>query len=209
MDFLGTLITLISIGAFAFFGYRLYLTLGRREGHMEPPPARKPAADPAIEAAPAGPAVAAGPAASGLEAIADADPRFDAAGFLEGARTAYRMVVSAFADGDKDALRPLLAASVFDRYVDAIDGRRARGETLKTEIDRLSGAEIVDAVMEAGSARIKVAFTADIATETRDREGVRIAGNIDQLSTVKEAWTFERRADSGDPNWALAGVATL
>lgn len=196
-------------GIAVFFAFRLFSVLGRQEGHMEPPPARErarpdlPAAD---QPSPLRPAYE-GPAAAGLEAIASADRRFDPAGFIDGARSAYEMIVLGFAKGDRATLQGLLAPKVLERYLAAIDAREARGETARTEIDAIRSAEIAAAELTNGIARVKVHFAAEIATETVDKDGVRVAGDFDQVNTVKEYWTFERDTANADPNWVLASVA--
>src|SRR6516165_9307084 len=50
---------------------------------------------------------------------------FDASHFIEGARTAFEMIVAAFAKGDKAELRPLLSDEIFQRFAMAIDERVA------------------------------------------------------------------------------------
>ncbi len=202
--------TLLSGVVAIFFAYRLYTVLGRREGHMEAPTPREKAAKPGEAGQPPGlrPAFE-GPAAAGLEAIAAVDPRFDPTAFLEGARSAYTMIVEAFAAGDRKTLEPLLAAKVLERYTTAIDQRADRGETVKTEIERIRSAEITEASLEGETARIKVRFIAEIATETRDADEVLIAGDLGHLSTVTEDWLFERRTDTGNPNWVLTRVAAV
>src|SRR5690606_26811700 len=46
--------------------------------------------------------------ASGLNAMADADSTFSPKSFLEGAKAAYEMIVTAFAEGDRKTLKNLL-----------------------------------------------------------------------------------------------------
>lgn len=202
--------TLFFAGIAVFIAFRLYTTLGRREGHMEPPStetmARQAVLDepqshlrPAFE----------GRAAVGLEAIAAADSAFHPDNFIAGARTAYKMIVEAFARGDISALRPLLADKVYQRYADAITGREARGETVRTEIERIKAAEITEASHADHLAKVKVSFEAEIATETLDKDGQRISGDLATLNTVRENWVFERRTDRSDPNWVLSGVAAV
>src|SRR5258708_5933471 len=84
-----------------------------------PPPPRPP------RAAPARPADA---VAAGLEKIRGVDPGFDPAQFLEGARSAFELVVGAFAAGDKTRLRPLLSDEVYTPFAAAIDERIAAEE---------------------------------------------------------------------------------
>ena len=182
----------------AFVLFRLYITLGRRTGAERPEPRPQPAqgelpielTSPAAALAPA----ATGPAGEGLLAIVRADPQFDVEHFLAGARSAYEIVVNAFAKGDREALRPLLAPRVFDSYVAAIAAREQKGET-GPELVRLKSGEIAEASMQGGIARVSVRFEAELA---EGAHGVRDA---------REKWTFEREIRSADPNWRLARVA--
>lgn len=200
--------TLIGGVAAIFFAYRLYTVLGRREGHMEAPaPRAKPAAASDSDKTPNLRPAFEGPAAAGLEAIAAVDARFDPASFKDGAQNAYVMIVEAFAAGDRKALEPLLAPNVLNRYTTAIDQRADRGETVRTDVERLKDVDIIEAGHADNTARIKVRFVAEIATETRDSDDVVVAGDIGRLATVTEDWVFERRTDRGDPNWVLTRVA--
>ncbi len=205
------LLTTLLFGAVAvFLAIRLYSVLGRREGHMEAPAPRdldagnplKP--DTASHLRPA----FEGPAAAGLEAIARADTSFDPDLFLDGARKAYDMIVQAFAKGDRDTLKGLLAPRVYDRYEAAIAQREVKGETVRTDIERIRKAEIIEAGHTDHVAMIKVHFDAEIATETLDADGKVVAGDFSRLATVHEDWVFERRTDTANPNWVLVRVAT-
>lgn len=204
------LTTLVFGGIAIFFAIRLYSVLGRHEGHMEPPTAPdRPGRLSQEDDKPAGglrPAFE-GPAAAGLESIAAADPGFDPRHFVDGAKSAYRMISEAFAKGDVEMLRGLLSDKVFQLYEKTIRDREERGETCKIEIERIAAADITDAAHDAGHAEVTVAFKAEIATETLDKEGGRVSGDLGQLSTVTENWKFRRDTRSSDPNWVLASVA--
>mgnify|MGYP002623008919 FL=1 len=182
-----------------FVLYRLYTTLGRRTGEERPPAARPapaqgelPTERPPRSSFP-GQNVS-GQAGEGMMAIVRADPNFDSEHFLSGARGAYEMIVGAFAKGDREALRGLLTPRVFDSYVAAIDAREQKGEP-GPELVRLKTAEIIDADLQADTARVTVRFEAELA---EGAHGVRDA---------REKWTFERDIRSSDPNWRLARVA--
>jgi predicted lipid-binding transport protein (Tim44 family) len=180
-----------------FVLFRLYVTLGRRTGAerpAEPQPAqgelpREPLGAPLKPAQTVG-----GPAGEGLMSIVRADPSFDVEHFLSGARGAYELIVGAFAKGDREALRGLLTARVFDSYSAAIAKREESGGQ-GPELVRLRSAEIVEADLSEDSARITVKFEAELA---EGAHGVRDA---------RERWTFERSIRSPDPNWLLARVA--
>src|SRR5205085_85123 len=54
--------------------------------------------------------------ATGLDAIAKEDPTFDAKHFVAGARAAYEMIVTAYAEGDRRNLKNLLSREVFEGF---------------------------------------------------------------------------------------------
>ncbi len=136
-----------------------------------------------------------GPAAAGMEAIASEDASFSPDDFLRGARKAYELIVTAFAEGDRDALRALVDQDVFEVYSDAISARQRDG-TEPMKLMRVRQARIVEASVDAGHmGRVLVSFESDLS----DGENVR---------TAKEIWTFKRPLRSEDPNWLLDEVAT-
>ena len=142
----------------------------------------------------------------GLDAIAAADPSFDGAPFVDGARSAYEMIVTSFARGDRDTLRSLLSPDVFDSFASAIGAREAQGETVETTFVSIDKTIIADAHLREGAAQITVRFTSKIITVTRDRAGGIVDGGVDKIVDVIDVWTFARQAGAKDPNWKL--VAT-
>jgi predicted lipid-binding transport protein (Tim44 family) len=205
----------------AFLGLRLYSVLGRRAEHEEEPiPGRLEGHPTAGGVRPAGPRPAEPqpanqanrpqqlPATSpgverGLREIAGADRRFDAFAFLEGARSAYRMILEAFWRGDRDELRQFCDEDVYRSFLSAIEAREAAGETLDNRLVRIEDATFVDAEFRAPFARITVRFRADIAAVTRDAEGHVVAGSLDDAVEAIDIWTFTRNVQSADPDWLL------
>ncbi len=142
----------------------------------------------------------------GLDAIAAADSSFDGGIFQNGARSAYELIVTSFARGDRDALRGLLAADVFDSFAAAISAREAQGETVETTFVSIDKATIADANLRDGAAQITMRFASKLITLTRDRAGAIIDGGTDKIMDVVDVWTFARQVSAKDPNWRL--VAT-
>jgi len=129
----------------AFLILRLRSVLGRRTGNerdRQDPFSTKPEAENDADnvvalpqrAKPTGDMEDAPPGsvAAGLTQIKLADPNFEEKYFANGSRAAFEMIVEAFARGDREALRPLLANEVYERFAGAIDSREARKETLET-----------------------------------------------------------------------------
>ena len=75
----------------------------------------------------------AGPVGRTMAAMQALDRRFDPALFLAGAEHAFRMIVEAFAAGDRDRLRPLLTADTFAAFEGVITARHEAGETQRTD----------------------------------------------------------------------------
>jgi predicted lipid-binding transport protein (Tim44 family) len=141
--------------------------------------------------------------ATGLDAIAAQDPSFDAQHFLAGARAAYEMVVTAFAEGDRRTLKNLLSREVFEGFEAAISERERRGEKVETHFVSLDTADVVGAEVRGKSAQVTVRFVSKLISVTRDGSGAVIDGNPEKVTDVTDVWTFARDLSSRDPNWKL------
>jgi predicted lipid-binding transport protein (Tim44 family) len=141
--------------------------------------------------------------AAGLDAIAATDPDFDAKHFIAGARAAYEMVVTAYAEGDRRTLKNLLSREVFEGFDAAITERERREEKVETRFVSLDTAEIVGAELRGKSAQITVRFISQLISVTRDKSGAVIDGNPEKVTEVTDVWTFARELSSRDPNWKL------
>ena len=149
----------------AFLGLRLYSVLGRRaEQEEEPVPQRFEADEPPAVRPAAMPAPVQPPRAAELEGvmpaveralreIAAADSKFNLAQFLEGAKGAYRMVLEAFWQGDRETLRELCDDDVYASFDAAITARDEAGETLDNRLVRIEDAKIDAAELVGKTAR--------------------------------------------------------
>jgi predicted lipid-binding transport protein (Tim44 family) len=145
---------------------------------------------------------------SALDRIAAADPGFSAPAFITGAKTAYELIITAFAAGNRDLLQSLLAKDVFDSFAAAISDREQRGDKVDTTFVSIDEAAITDADLRGKTAEITLRFAAQLITSTHDREGVLIEGSPDKVVEIKDVWTFMRDAGSRDPNWRLVATGT-
>lgn len=144
--------------------------------------------------------------APGVSRIRAADPSFDPAGFLGGARAAFEMIVGAFAAGDASALRPLLSDEVFENFNGAIKARAKANETLHTTLVGIKSAEVIDATLDGRTALVTVKFVSEQINVTKDSESRIIDGDPSTIATITDIWTFARNTRARDPNWTL--VAT-
>lgn len=141
-----------------------------------------------------------------LGRIIAGDPAFAPASFLSGAQVAYEMVVTAFAAGDRDTLRPLLSPEVLDGFDVAITEREKVGNAMTTTLIGIDKIAITDASMKGDTARVTVRINSQMITATTNQAGEFVDGDPNKVVDVVDVWTFERRTTAPDPNWML--VAT-
>jgi predicted lipid-binding transport protein (Tim44 family) len=153
--------------------------------------------------------VAAGsPVEQGLTQIKLADRNFDTKGFINGAKTAFEMIISAFSQGDSKTLRPLLSNDVFDDFSGAINAREERNETLEGTLVGISETDIIEAELQGKTAFVTVKFVSEQINITRDAQGEAVDAESGGVSTVTDIWTFARNTRSRDPNWTLVATGS-
>ena len=145
------------------------------------------------------------PVGQGLARVASAEPSFNPNAFLDGAEGAFRMIVGAFAQGDRGTLQTLLSEDTFAGFEGAITEREQAGETQRTEIRSMHEMVIEGAELRGTLAEVTVRFTSDQVNLTTARGGEIVAGS-DAITEVIDIWTFQRDLATDDPSWRL--VAT-
>lgn len=192
-----------------FLVFRLRSVLGRRTGleqRRELFPPKPPAAPAPAAVAPPRAINGSGAAPGGLNAIKAADPSFNEAAFLTGARSAFEIIVNGFAAGDSNALKPLLSKDVDERFAEAITARRAANEKLQTTLVAIKAADLGEATIEGNTALVTVKFVSDQTNVTRAADGKVVEGDPERVVEHVDFWTFARPLRTRDPNWTL--VAT-
>ena len=205
----------------AFLVLRLRGILGRRTGYERQTPPDLPNGPvpvpgmarpgPVVDAQPetATPARPlpdpASPVGVTLQRMQGVDPNFSPAHFLRGAEVAFRMIVDAFARGDRVALRPLLADSTYRSFEQAIGARETANETQRSELRNIERASIEEATLDGPGAVITVQFVSDQVAETLGADGKPVAG-ADAVAEITDVWTFERDLSQPDPAWRLSAA---
>jgi predicted lipid-binding transport protein (Tim44 family) len=223
--------TIIFLALAVFIFFRLRSVLGQRTGAERPPidpyagrdrasgdtsgkvvtlPTRQ-SEPPSIAPAPPaerwkGIAEAGTPVAAGLDAILARDTGFDAKHFVAGAKGAYEMIVSAFAEGDRKTLKQFLSKEVYDGFEGALREREQRGEKVETRFVSIDKADVIGAEVRGNMAQLTLRFVSQLISATRDRAGDVIEGSAERVTGMTDEWTFARDVTSRDPNWKL--VAT-
>ena len=209
------LFSLVLAGIALFFVFKLISVLGTRTGHEQHHEveglqrassngqeethhaAQNPLSEEPTQA----------PVSAAAEPLKTADPDFDEKAFLDGARSAYEMIVEAFAAGDVEDIRRFLAGSVFDAFRSALaqrdaDGLRNEFKFVGIEDASIQSAEYADDKMVA-----VVNFASNQVRATYNRDGDLIDGDPRRVDLVRDAWTFSRSAKAKDPNWTLVATS--
>ncbi len=235
MDF--TTIIFLAVAVVVFL--RLRNVLGRRTGNERPPfnpygRREAPASEPGdkvidLPSRRAPPREAAGPEATtasvderirtaapagsslheALKAVATADRSFEPDSFLAGAKGAYEMIVTAFAEGDRKTLKQLLSRDVYDGFVGAISEREGRNETIEFKFVGIDKAEITTAGVKGATVQVTVRFLSKLVSATHDKSGAVVDGDPTHVGDVTDIWTFEREANARDPNWKLVATESV
>jgi predicted lipid-binding transport protein (Tim44 family) len=227
--------TIIFLALAVFIFLRLRSVLGQRTGSERPPYDRAapnvvqrtqdnnvvPIPGAVIDQAPVVPSADVAPAdrwkgiaepgtplAAGLDAIAAQDSSFDPRHFISGARSAYEMIVLAFANGDRRALKDLLSSEVYDSFETVIKDREKHEQKTETRFVSIDKAELVGAEARDRAAQLTVRFVSQMISVTRDKTGAIVDGNPDKVADITDVWTFARDTSSRDPNWKLVGTGS-
>jgi predicted lipid-binding transport protein (Tim44 family) len=202
----------------AFLVLRLRSILGRRTGFERQTPPYQPQPEPA----PAGPVIEGqaepqAPAAARnipepdsavgqtLARMRSIDQDFDPSTFLDGAEKAFRMIVAAFAAGDRATLQNLLSRDTYNAFEQAISSRESAGQKQVSAIHTIHSATIEDAELRGTGASVTVRFVSDQTSLTQDKEGHPVMGT-DAVTEITDIWTFERDLATRDPVWHLVAA---
>ncbi len=208
---------LVLAGIAVFLILKLRGVLGTRDGYERPPlppqsPAR-PVLAPVEEAEHPDQDIAdhvdlASPAGQALRAMKQAEPAFSLAGFLQGARGAYEMILMGFERGDIEAVRPFLAPAVAEAFDTVIADRTRQGLTVTSEFLGLREMSVAAAEFDpaTGEAEITMRFVGELSSHVTDANGKSLEPEGKATRKQRDIWTFARKMGASDPNWEL--VAT-
>jgi predicted lipid-binding transport protein (Tim44 family) len=199
--------------------FRLYTVLGRRTGNERERLSRfDRAANETADSVVAlpdrnrlrGDSAATRPLDDVEQALVDiklADRTFETDHFVSGAKKAHELIVTAYAKGDRETLRPLLNDEVFDAFDHAIKDRQSRGETVKFTLVGYKDAKIPHASLKGRMAEITVSFAVQFISSTSNAGGTVIEGDPAAVRDVTDVWTFSRDLRGSDPNWTLVATS--
>ena len=128
-----------------------------------------------------------------LEVVYKKVSSFNHKEFLEGAKKAFEIIITAFNKGDKGTLKNLVSKDVYSAFEGAINSgsNNPNSQFYSLVID---GVE--DAKVEGGKISIAVNFTSEQI----------LSDNEDSIVKNKDTWVFEKPESSTSPAWLLVST---
>ena len=115
---------------------------------------------------------------------------FDHKAFLDGAKKAFEIIITAFNNGDKKTLKPLVSKDVYMAFVSAID---SNSNNPNSQFYSLVVDSIEDTRVESGKITISVKFISEQMIDNKE----------DSIVKNQDVWVFEKPIKSSSPAWIL------
>jgi predicted lipid-binding transport protein (Tim44 family) len=127
--------------------------------------------------------------------------------FLNGAKSAFEMVIKAFSGADLTTLKFLLSEKIYQGFEAAVNQRKSAEQTLITNLISIEKAEIISAMTFENFASIAVKFSSKQINYITNKDGQIIEGKKDEISEITDVWTFKKDLTSSNPNWAISSTS--
>ncbi len=139
----------------------------------------------------------------GLDALRQIDRNFNDKDFISGAKAAFEMILTAYAEGDLPQLKRLLGYDLLQSFTSSIQSRIAAKESLSITLDELREASILNISVVDQMASITMHFHSVQTRVAKDKNGEAIDSDDTGAREFTDIWTFERDLTLSDPNWKL------
>ena len=126
--------------------------------------------------------------------------------FVEGAKSAFEMTLTAFAKNDLETLKTLLSPEIFNDFQGAIKEREANKQKLTTNLISIKNVEISQAFVKGSIATITLNIFSKQINYICNENNEVISGLKDQINEMSDSWTFTRDIKSTNPNWQVSAT---
>lgn len=126
--------------------------------------------------------------------------------FLNGAQSAFEMIIKAFGEGDIATLKMLLCEKIFIGFEKAINQRNIEQQKLTTNLVAIDKVEIISAITIENTASIVVKFISKQINYISDKDQKIVEGSKDQVNEITDIWTFKKDLNIANPNWSVSAT---
>ena len=123
--------------------------------------------------------------------------------FLKGAKTAYEMIITNFANGKLKEIKTLLDKKIYQQFDEAIRERISKNILSETTFIGIDSAEIKEHQQNKNMLEVTVEFVSEIISCIKDKDNKIISGDPKKIKKVHDTWKFTKDSRSNNPNWFL------
>ena len=127
--------------------------------------------------------------------------------FLKGAEIAYETIITSFAKGDKNKLKPLLTENMNDNFREVISKRESDGIVSELTFIGIKESQLEKYEKIKNNLFATVKFVSEIIS-VKKKNGEIIEGNPDRIKTVIDHWKFSKNSITKNPNWYLSEIVS-
>ena len=128
-----------------------------------------------------------------LEEVYKKVSSFEHKAFLDGAKKAFEIIITAFNKGDKKTLKSLVSEDVYSAFEKAIDSGSNNPNSQFYSL-------IVDGIEDAKVENGKITIAVNFISEQIESE------NEENITKNKDTWIFEKPETSTNPAWLLVST---
>lgn len=134
-------------------------------------------------------------------------PNFKKNEFLDGAKRAFEIIITAFAKADTETLESLVSSKLLKKFQEILNQRHQEEITAETDLIGFTSVEITDVKISKNDvAKITVKFISEQVNLLKDKNDSVIEGDENFVQNITDVWTFERNLNSTNPNWLLVST---
>ena len=128
--------------------------------------------------------------------------------FVNGVKSAFEMILKAFASADLETLKFLLSDKIFKGFESAIIQRKLAEKTLITNLISIEKAEIISALIFENNASVAIKIVSKQINYIIDSKGQTVEGKKDEINEITDIWTFKKDINSTNPNWVISATGS-
>jgi predicted lipid-binding transport protein (Tim44 family) len=144
----------------------------------------------------------------GVRQLQALEPDFQVESFLKGAKRAYKMIIEAYASGDRETLKELLTLNAYQQFEKAIETRESENQTSEVRIEAFEKIEVDHIDVKDKEALVTVRYRTRQVILTRDHTGVILDNPAEISVPMTDIWIFQRKMGEENPNWLLVSTQT-
>jgi len=128
--------------------------------------------------------------------------------FVNGVKSAFEMIIKAFASADLETLKFLLSDKIFKGFESAIIQRKLAEKTLITNLISIEKVEIISALIFENNASVVIKIVSKQINYIIDSKGQTVEGKKDEINEITDIWTFKKDINSTNPNWFVSATSS-